>query len=246
MAVGGRTAGRACCVLALVTSTALMAGCGDGRGDPPGRPAAGPAIGSCATSTGVLVADLDGDGTADRVSSPSRTGAGLTITFGAEGGRGAKVGPRDLVGERGDGAKDVLAVVADFDRDGWSDLFVVATGAFQGDDPVRPDVSELRLGPFSARGRGQSDHHVDLSEPRAIAVADYDHDRYPDLASYSHEGDGVYSTTARLGGVKGLDRRSDDRNRAYTKEADQTDRATPDSMPEADLTAFYPLCVGRI
>lgn len=188
------------------------------------------------------MADLDGDGTADRVSPPSLTGADLTITFGAENGRGTKAGPRDLVGDRGEDAKDVLAVVADFDQDGWNDLFVTATDAFRGDDPLEPDVSELRLGPFSARGRGQSDHHVDLTEPRAVAVADYDHDRHPDLASYGHEGDGVYSTTARLGSEKGLDRESDEANRRYLKEADRTDRKTPGSMPKADLTAFYPAC----
>ncbi|PZH16892.1 VCBS repeat-containing protein [Streptomyces sp. NTH33] len=188
------------------------------------------------------MADLNGDGTADRVSPPSLTGAGLVITFGAENGRDTKAGPRDLVGDRGEGAKDVLAVVADFDQDGWNDLFIAATGAFGGDDPLQSDVSELRLGPFSARGRGQSDHHVDLTEPRAVSVADYDHDHHPDLASYGHEGDGVYATTARLGGEKGLDREPDDTNRRYTKEAGQTDQKTPDSMPEADLTAFYPTC----
>jgi hypothetical protein len=52
---------------------------------------------------------------------------------------------------------DVVAVVADFDHDGWSDLFIAATGRFAGDDPIDPKVSELRLGPFSTRGRGQSD-----------------------------------------------------------------------------------------
>ncbi|SED46668.1 hypothetical protein SAMN05216532_4638 [Streptomyces sp. 2231.1] len=239
----GRTAGRSCRVPALAVSLALPAGCGDGRGDPPARPNAEQEIKSCVTRSGILVADLDGDGTADRVS-PSYTGADLTITFGAGGGRGTEVGPRDLVGGRGEGAEDVVAVVADFDQDGWNDLFVAATDAFSGDSPIEPSVSELRLGPFSARGRGQSDHHVDLTEPRAAAVADYDHDRYPDLAAYGHAGDGVYATTARLGSAQGLDRKSDDTNRKYLKEADQTDQETPASMPKADLKTFYPTCTG--
>ncbi|MEW2493736.1 VCBS repeat-containing protein [Streptomyces nodosus] len=197
------------------------------------------------TSSGALVADLNDDGIADHVSPPSLTGADLTITFGAEHGQQEKkVGPRDLVGDRGRSAKDVLAVVADFDQDGWNDLFIAATKEFEGDDPVAPDVSELRLGPFSAQGRGQSDHHVTLSEPRALAVADYNHDHHPDLASYGHEGDGVYATTARLGSEKGLDPKFDATNGQYTKEADQTDRRIPDSMPRADLTAFYPTCDG--
>ncbi|MGW3357184.1 FG-GAP repeat domain-containing protein [Streptomyces bungoensis] len=190
------------------------------------------------------MADLNGDGTADRVSPPSLTGADTVLTFGADDGPVTKVRPRDLVGDRGEDAEDVLAVVADFDQDGWNDLFVVATDAFSGDEPREPNVSELRLGPFSARGRGQSDHHVDLSEPRAVAVADYDHDRYPDLAAYGHEGDGVYATEARLGGEKGLDRKPDDGNRRYEKQAEQTDQETPYSMPQADLKTFYPACQG--
>lgn len=39
--------------------------------------------------------------------------------------------------------------MADFDQDGWNDLFIVATDEFSGDDPLEPDVSALRLGPFS-------------------------------------------------------------------------------------------------
>ncbi|WP_157916295.1 FG-GAP-like repeat-containing protein [Streptomyces xinghaiensis] len=196
------------------------------------------------TSSGDLVADLNADGTADRVSPPSPTGAGLTITFGAENGQDTEVEPRDLVGDDGEDAVDVLAVVADFDRDGWNDLFIAATGAKGGDDPLDPDVSELRRGPFSPRGRGQSAHPVDLYEPRAVTVADYNHDRYPDLASYGHEGDGVYATTARLGGEKGLDPEFDEGNKPYEKVAERTGRMTPDSMPEADPTAFHPPCAG--
>jgi hypothetical protein len=227
------------------------------------------------TPSGGLVADFDGDGTADHASKADLTGAGLTLTFGAkdsrregergiegerdvEGERGVEgegkdddggdrddgttVRPRDLVGDRGDEAKDVLAVVADFDRDGWIDLFVVATGEFRGDDPIEPDVSELRFGPFSARGRGQSDRHIEVNEPRALAVADYDGDRYPDLAVYRHQGDGVYATEARLGGEQGLDPRLDDGNRRYVTVAEETDNPTPTAMPHADLTAFHPPC----
>jgi hypothetical protein len=228
----------------LVASAALLAGCGDDRGAPPPRPTAGPAVRSCVTPSAGLVADLNGDGTPDRVSPPSATGADLTLTFGAKDADGTTVGPRDLVGDRGADAKDVLAVVADFDQDGWMDLFITATDAFSGDDPLTPAVSELRLGPFSSRGRGQSEHSVALTEPRALTVADYDHDRYPDLASYGHEGDGVYATTARLGNAHGLDQGPDDRNRRYTQEATRTDRPTPTSMPQADPTNFLPRCTG--
>ncbi|KAF2775225.1 VCBS repeat-containing protein [Streptomyces sp. OM5714] len=188
------------------------------------------------------MADLNGDGAADRVSAPSPPGDDLTLTFGAEDGRVTKVRPRDLVGHDAQDAEDVLAVVADFDRDGWNDLFVVATPESGGDDPRPPDVSELRLGPFSARGRGQSDHHVSLSEPRALAVADYNHDRYPDLASYGHQGDGVYEVTARLGGEKGLNAETDATNRRYSEDVTGTDDRG--SVPQARPTAFQPPCDG--
>lgn len=49
--------------------------------------------------------------------------------------------------------------MADFDQHGPYDLFITATGPFAGDDPVAPDVSELRPGPFSPRGRGEGDRH---------------------------------------------------------------------------------------
>ncbi|WP_435615945.1 FG-GAP-like repeat-containing protein [Streptomyces coelicoflavus] len=84
------------------------------------------------------MADLNGDGAADRVSAPSPPGDGLTLTFGAEDGRVTKVRPRDLVGHDAQDAADVLAIVADFDRDGWNDLFVVATPESGGDDPRPP------------------------------------------------------------------------------------------------------------
>ncbi|MEV5342531.1 VCBS repeat-containing protein [Streptomyces sp. NPDC052676] len=230
----------------LTLAVALVAACSDGRGDPPPRPTAGPAIATCVTASGGLVADFDGDGTADRASKADLTGAGLTLTFGAKDGArdaaGTTVRPRDLVGDRGEDAKDVLAVVADFDRDGWVDLFVAATGEFRGDDPIEPDVSELRFGPFSSRGRGQSDRHVDLNEPRAVAVADHDGDRYPDLAAYRHQGDGVYATEARLGGEHGLDRKLDAGNRRYVVVAEETDNPTPSAMPHTDLTGFHPTC----
>ncbi|MFE7711100.1 FG-GAP repeat domain-containing protein [Streptomyces sp. NPDC057486] len=229
----------------LVSAAALLAGCGDGRGDPPSKPKAGPAIRTCVTSSGGLRADLNGDGTADQVSRASLTGAGLRITFGATHGAGTSVSPRQLVGDRGEGAVDVMGVVADFDRDGWLDLFIAATGPMQGDDPMEPAVSELRLGPFSARGRGQSDNHVELSEPRAVGVTDYNHDRYPDLAAYIYRGDGVYAVQARLGGAKGLDREPDDSNRRYTAETEQTGVRIPDSMPDPGLRTFYPSCEDK-
>ncbi|MGW3634515.1 hypothetical protein ACWD7F_30940 [Streptomyces sp. NPDC005122] len=99
-------------------------------------------------------------------------------------------------------------------------------------EPVVPSLQRRGLGPKGSR----------QVRSRALAVADYNHDRCPDLASYGHEGDGVYSTTARLGSDQGLGRESDEDNMRYTKEVDQTDLQTTGSMSAADLTAFYPAC----
>lgn len=78
-----------------------------------------------------------------------------------------------------------------------------------------------------------------------MAVADYDGDRYPDLAAYRHQGDGVYATEARLGGEHGLDRKLDSGNRRYVVVAEETDDPTPSAMHRADLTAFHPPCADE-
>lgn len=69
-----------------------------------------------------------------------------------------------------------------------------------------------------------------------------DHDRYPDLASYGHAGDGVHSATARLGGETGPDRDHTEKNRQYSKDADRTGRRTPTDMPRVAPTTFRPPC----
>ncbi|MEU9285522.1 VCBS repeat-containing protein [Streptomyces sp. NPDC048275] len=194
------------------------------------------------TLSGGLLADIDGDGVTDRVSDPSHTGAQLTVAFGKEAGYGTPVGVRKLVGGSGGKEEDVLAAVADFDGDGWDDLVVVATGQKRGDDPIEPTVAELVSGPFSASGRGQHTRHLDLGETRGIAVADYDHDPYPDLAVFAYAGDGVYQTQARLGDRDtGLADSTADTSR-YSVYADQTDDETPSNMPSSGLRTFYPEC----
>ncbi|MFF4260054.1 FG-GAP repeat domain-containing protein [Streptomyces sp. NPDC001663] len=194
------------------------------------------------TPSGNLLADIDGDGLTDRVSDPSHIGAQLTVSFGKKEGYGTPVGVRKLVDSSGADEKDVLAAVADFDGDGWSDLVVVATGQKQGDDPIEPTVAELVSGPFSASGRGQHTRHLDLGETRGIAVADYDHDSHPDLAVFAYAGDGVYQTEARLGdGDTGLADRTADTNK-YSVYADQTDDETPSNMPGSGLRTFYSEC----
>ncbi|MFI5683177.1 FG-GAP-like repeat-containing protein [Streptomyces sp. NPDC051636] len=211
-------------------------------GTAPVRPSKPSAIKPCVTASGDFIADLDADGHADRVFDPSRIGARLTITFGAASGDGKRVGVRELAGGSGHGGETDLALVADFDRDGWSDLLIVATGEWQGDDPVDPRVAELRRGPFSKSGRGHHPRHLDLGETRGVAVGDYNHDRYPDLAAFTYEGDGVYGTEGRLGDkAAGLESNTG----RYTVHAEQTDDGTPTNMPSDGLSSFYPRCAGR-
>ncbi|MGW2635771.1 FG-GAP repeat domain-containing protein [Streptomyces sp. NPDC001348] len=212
------------------------------KGTAPPRPAEPSAIRPCATGTGDLLADLDADGHRDRVSDPSATGARLTLTFGTSSGDGRRVGVRELVGGFGHGKEDDLAVVADFDRDGWADLLVVATGPWRGDEPIEPRLAELRRGPFSRTGRGHAPRHVDLGETRGLAVGDYNHDRYPDLAAFTYSGDGVYATRGLLGEKSaGIG----DYTGTYSVDAEQTDDDTPDNMPADGLLSFYPRCAGE-
>jgi len=227
---------------ALATVAALLGACSESLVGAPPRPTGSPSVTSCVSASGNLLADIDGDGLADRVSDPSHTGAQLTVAFGKATGYGTPAGARKLVGGSGAGEEDVLAAVADFNGDGWSDLVVVATGQKQGDDAIEPTVAELVSGPFSASGRGQHTRHLDLGETRGIAVADYDHDRYPDLAVFSYAGDGVYQTEARLGsGDTGLADATDE-SRKYSVDADQTDDDTPSNLPGSGLSTFYPEC----
>jgi hypothetical protein len=228
---------------ALAVAVALLGACGTAVEGAPPRPTGSPSVPSCVTSSGYLLADINGDGLTDRVSDPSRTGAQLTVAFGEKVGYGTPVGVRKLVGRSGSGEKDVLGAVADFDGDGWADLVVVATGQNQGDDAIEPTVAELVSGPFSASGRGQHTRHLDLGETRGIAVADYDHDPHPDLAVFDYSGDGVYQTEARLGsGDTGLADATADTSGRYTVYAHRTDDRTPSNMPSSGLSAFYPKC----
>jgi hypothetical protein len=227
---------------ALATAAALLGACGESAVGAPARPTGRPSVTSCVSPSGDLLADIDGDGVADRVSDPSHTGARLTVALGRKTGYGTPAGVRKLVGGSGSGEEDVLAAVADFNGDGWMDLVVVATGKKQGDDPIEPTVAELVSGPFSASGRGQHTRHLDLGETRGIAVADYDHDTHPDLAVFGYAGDGVYQTQARLGSADSGLADATAQSGKYGVYADQTDDDTPSNLPSSGLSTFYPDC----
>ncbi|MET8771960.1 FG-GAP-like repeat-containing protein [Streptomyces sp. NPDC004658] len=217
----------------------LLAGGEDSRGGPPPRPTAPAAVTACLTRSGDLVADVNDDGLPDRISDASHRGALLTVTFAIGSPRETTVRARGLADRTAGRQEYVSAAVADFDRDGWSDLVVVAGQEQGGDDPVRPRVAELRLGPFSDTGRSRRTVPLDLGATKDIAVADYNHDRYPDLAAYTYSGDGTYEIQARLGGPRtGL---SPD-TRTYTTDIPGTGYDPPSPLPHAGLSPFYPPC----
>ncbi|MGW3108810.1 hypothetical protein [Streptomyces sp. NPDC001100] len=89
-------------------------------------------------------------------------------------------------------------------------------------------------------GRGQRVTPLDLTTPMDIAVADYDHDLHPDLATYTYEGDGVYDGfEVLLGeGTKGLGGNT----HRYTAEAGASGYDPPGRLPHSGLTPFYPSC----
>ncbi|MEU6672255.1 VCBS repeat-containing protein [Streptomyces sp. NPDC046727] len=217
----------------------LLAGGEDSLGKPPPRPAAPPAVTACLTGSGDLIADLNNDGHPDRATDPSHRGARLTVTFGTGSPHERRVSARGLADRTGRRQAYVSAAVADFDRDGWSDLVVVAGEEQAGDDPIQPRVAELRLGPFSDTGRARRIVHLDLRATKDIAVADYNHDRYPDLAAYTYSGDGTYETQARLGDAHtGLAADTG----TYTTDSPGTGYDPPAEFPRSGLTPFYPDC----
>lgn len=212
----------------------LFAGCEESLGRPPLPPTAPSAVTACLTATGQLLTDVNNDGRPDLVADPSRSGARLTITFGAGSARETTVGARGLADRAGEHQQYVRVAVADFDGDGWTDLVVVAGAEQRGDDPIPPKLSELRLGPFSDTGRGQRILHLDTGPTKDIGVTDSNHDRFPDLAAYTYSGDGVHETRVRLG----------DSAAALGAQAEPTGHDDAADPPRTGLEPFYPRCVA--
>ncbi|MGW2615749.1 FG-GAP repeat domain-containing protein [Streptomyces sp. NPDC001500] len=216
----------------------LLAGSAESRGGPPPRPSEPSAVIACLTPAGELTADLNADGHPDRMSDPSGVGARPTVTFGVGSARETTAGVRAHADRAGEHQSFARAAVADFDGDGWSDLLVVAGARQRGDAPVRPKVSELRLGPFSDAGRGQRTILLDLGAAKDVAVIDVDHDRYPDLPAEVCSGDGLYETRIHLGD-RDTGLRDGPREAAGTH---GTGRGIADDFLHAGLEPFYPRC----
>ncbi|MFJ4525520.1 hypothetical protein ACIP4Y_31965 [Streptomyces sp. NPDC088810] len=81
---------------------------------------------------------MNDDGRPDRITDPSHHGTLLTVTFAMGSSHEMTVTARELADRPGSRQEYVSAAVADFDRDGWSDLVVVAGEEQGGDDPIPP------------------------------------------------------------------------------------------------------------
>ncbi|MDX2939021.1 FG-GAP repeat domain-containing protein [Streptomyces ipomoeae] len=187
------------------------------------------------TASGELIADVNDDGHPDRVSDPSRIGTRFNITFGVGSADEATVGARALADYTGGRQEYVIGAAADFNRDGWTDLVIVAGDEQADDSPIYPRTAELRLGPFSNTGRGQRILPLGLGATSEMSVVDYNHDRYPDLAVYGHVGDGERMASARLcAGATAL---------SATGSYDRgTEFESPARLPNSGLGRFYRRC----
>jgi hypothetical protein len=218
-----------------VAGLMIFAGCEDDRGKPPPPPSAPSARASCVTASGELIADVNDDGHPDRISDPSRSGTRFSITFGVGTADEATVGARALADYTGGRQEYVIGAAADFNRDGWTDLVIVAGDEQAGDTPIYPRTAELRLGPFSNTGRGQKILPLGLGATSEMSVVDYNHDRYPDLAVYGHVGDGERMARARLGaGASAL--------AATAGYEHGTEFESPARLPNSGLGRFYRPC----
>ncbi|WP_416981762.1 FG-GAP repeat domain-containing protein [Streptomyces sp. T028] len=221
----------------VVAGLVFFTGCEDVLGPPPPPPDGPPSVMACVTGAGELIADLNDDGLPDRVVDPTGQGVDLTITFGFGTAHETKAGHRALADHAGTHQNYVRVAVADFDRDGWSDLVVVAGENPLGDDPIPPKLAELRFGPFSNTGRGQRIQPLDLGPTKDMKVADFNHDRYPDISAYTYAGDGVHAWEGRLGEPgRGLGTDTHE----YT--LDDTGQVSPQDLPATGLDPFYPRC----
>lgn len=233
----GKGGGRIAPGVLVVAGLVFFTGCEDVLGPPPPPPDGPSSVTACVTGSGELIADLNDDNRPDRVADPTGQGVDLTVTFGFGTPYETKARPRALADHAGAHQNYVRAVVADFDRDGWSDLVVVAGENQLGDAPIPPKLAELRFGPFSNTGRARRIRPLDLGPTKDIEVADHNHDRYPDVSAYTYSGDGVYSWEARLGEP---DRGLGTDTHAYT--LDDTGQVSPEDLPATGLAPFYPRC----
>ncbi|WP_320779611.1 VCBS repeat-containing protein [Streptomyces sp. CRN 30] len=239
-------------VLAAGAALALLCACGGGPAGAPGGGAAGSPTrpaggrGDCVTPTGDQSTDVDGDGRADRVSDPSGSGRRLTVSFGdgSGDGHGTPVTARELAG-RVPARHDVLAAVADFDDDGHVDLVLVVTpSSTPMDDPRNAEV-RLRFGPVSPAGRADREERFPLFEASGVAVADYDHDDFPDLALYQYWGEGYHQIVALPGERgSGLGREPVPASRYTRPGGEQEGWDRLEDLPRSGLSAFLAPCVS--
>ena len=199
--------------------------------------------GTCLTDATTLVGDLDGDGNMDLISNPGHTGTKMTIQWGAKDNSfGKKVAVKDLLGaKKGEVA---TAAVADFQNDGTLDMVVNIVKPASGDDPNNARLAEYRPGPVNRTDLGSDKaRHSDvgdMGEAKQLRIANFDKDKYPDLAILNNGGDGQLDRDVRLSTKDSGPGRF--KYEDFEKYGQAGALSDPPSMPTNGWKSFYKPC----
>lgn len=196
----------------------------------------------CLADSKTLVGKLDGDAYPDKVTDPDHTGKKVTVQWGKkDGSYGKAVSVNSLLGVK---KKELGTVaVADFRNTGRLDMVVGVVEPTIYDDPNSQRIAEFRSGPLDRSLHSAHTVHSDIGkegEVRALQVADYNGDKYPDLAISHYTGDGMTARDVRLsrsdGGLDGFDGKA---NGKYGKSDAQPNWP---SLPHDAWSHFYKPC----
>ncbi|GHC83901.1 FG-GAP repeat domain-containing protein [Streptomyces flavofungini] len=201
------------------------------------------AAAGCLTGATTLVGDLNGDGRPDKISNPGHTGTKMTVQWGtASGSFGAKKTVSKLLGAKP--GEVATAAVADFKNDGTLDMVVNIVKPSGIDDPAKARVAQYRPGPLKRTNLASANaRHSDIGdhgEAKQLRVANYNDDKYPDIAILNNSGDGVWERHVRLS-----KRTSGPGKYVYeeqTKYGQVGTPAEPPSMPTSGWKHFYKPC----
>jgi len=196
----------------------------------------------CRADSTTLVGRLDGDAYPDKITDPDHKGRKMTVQWGTkDGSYGEPQSVNKLLGVRKNEIGTVA--VADFKNTGRLDMVVGVVEPSPYDDPNPQRVAEFRAGPVDRELHSAHTTRSDLGkegEAHALQIADYNGDKYPDLAISDYAGDGQTARSVRLSRPDGgLGTSDPDANRKYGEES-----AKPDwpALPHDGWAHFYKPC----